>query len=77
MEEKSKGVYYAKVKIIDKTTLKKEWEDEGNAENVLFRAIEFIGVKDGDSIYKRIIDYLVKDYEAFDKSLARLFLKKR
>ena len=68
--------YIAKVKLIDKDTYKKDWYSEGPAERVLFEAMEYLGEKDSEKgMYKKMIDYLIKDWEAFDKMMTPLFFK--
>lgn len=67
--------YIAKVKLMDKSTYKKEYEDEGDADKVLLSAMEYLGNKDSTKVYNGVIDYLVKDFEVFDNFLKNLLTR--
>jgi len=70
--------YLAKVKLIDKDTYKKDWEEEGNAEKVLMNAIEYISEKQGKkNIYERIVNFMANDWKAFDKTMTEVLFGKK
>jgi hypothetical protein len=73
---RKKSSFWAKVLLRDSTSFEKEWIMEGDADDVLFKAIKFIGEKDQITIQKRIINYIIEDFKSFDAMMNKLFFKK-
>ena len=71
------STYIAKVVLTDKETHMREWKEEGPADKVLMSAIEYLSKKESKSIYKKIIEFMVEDYNAFDSAMTQLLFKRK
>ena len=69
--------YDAKVKLMDHESRTKDWEMTGRAEKVLLSALNYIKQKDEKNIVKKVFQWMVKDWDAFDEHMNELWRFKK